>query len=164
MSHRNLESTQAAERLSTSSYANGPLGLGVIIGEPTGFTAKYWTHADEAFDLGLTYDFNNFFSLYADYLWHFPEWLSRTSLSGKGIKPYVGLGGVLWIDTESGRTDHTYFTDHGSVGFGLRIPVGLEWLLAKPPIGLFAEIVPGIGVAPAVFAFLQGGVGARIYF
>ncbi|MDR3608385.1 MAG: hypothetical protein P4M08_13530 [Oligoflexia bacterium] len=147
-----------------ASSQHGPLGLGIVLGEPTGFTAKYWTHSTEAFDLGIAYSFNDFFTLYGDYLWHFPEWFSKTSIRGKGLEPYLGVGGVLWVDTESGRHESTYFTDHGSAGIGVRVPIGIEWLPGKPPIGVFAEIVPGVGLIPAVFAFLQGGVGARFYF
>ena len=32
-------------------------GLGVILGEPTGFSGKYWVDQDHAFDFGLAYSF-----------------------------------------------------------------------------------------------------------
>ena len=134
------------------------------MGEPTALTAKVWTRKNEAFDAAIGYDFNDFFLLYADYLWHFPEWFAKASIRSGTLQPYLGVGGILWFDTASNRARPTYFTNNGSVGFGVRGPVGIEWLPGKPPLGLFAEIVPGVGIVPGVFAFIEGGVGARYYF
>jgi hypothetical protein len=143
---------------------HGDFGLGAVLGDPTAVTAKVWTHPDEAFDVGIGYDLNNFFLIDADYLWHFPEWFAKTSVHKGTLMPYIGVGGILWVNTASNRATPTYFTNNGSVGIGVRVPVGIEWLPGKPPLGLFAELVPGVGLVPGVFAFLQGGVGARFYF
>ena len=47
-------------------------GIGVILGNPTGFTAKLWTGEKTAIDASLGYQFGNINSLYlsADFLIH----------------------------------------------------------------------------------------------
>ncbi len=49
-------------------------GLGVILGEPTGLSGKYWTSSTNAIDGGLAWSFRHagFFHVHADYLWHYP--------------------------------------------------------------------------------------------
>jgi hypothetical protein len=141
-------------------------GLGIVLGEPTGLTGKFWM-GKQAVDAGLSYSFNDFFLLYSDYLFHFPEiFRSASEKWAKQFEPYVGIGGILFISTTSDPRDHTYFREPGSssVGFGIRIPIGLEWMPMPPPIGVFAEIVPGVGVVPSTFGFVQGGIGIRYYF
>jgi hypothetical protein len=157
------------------AYDEGQLGVGVILGEPTGFTGKYFTNPSNAFDLGVAYSFGNFFEVYGDYLWHYPLNIERAGRSPKirlrtggtesNLHYYFGVGGVLIVSSESHRSDGRYFTSGGnSTGVGLRIPVGLEFEPAATPIGLFIEIVPAMGVVPDIFLFLQGGLGVRIYF
>ena len=48
-------------------------GLGVVLGEPTGISAKYWLTSGGALDFGLGYSFtssNSVFDFYADYVFH----------------------------------------------------------------------------------------------
>jgi len=47
-------------------------GLGVIIGEPTAISAKYWTSNNTAFDFGLGYSLEkrSRMHFHADYLFH----------------------------------------------------------------------------------------------
>ena len=67
------------------SLAQGSgFGLGLIIGEPTGISAKYWTSSVNAFDFGLGwsiggdrigkykgfYDGGSRIHFHMDYLWH----------------------------------------------------------------------------------------------
>lgn len=143
-------------------------GVGVILGEPTGFVFKHWMDSRQAMDAGLAFSFNSFFQVYGDYLWHFP----KTFASVRGAEeltdhliPYVGLGGELFLSTQSARRDGKLFTDSGSsAGFGLRIPLGMEWRPSEPPLGVFVEFTPGVGIVPSTFGFFQGGIGVRYYF
>jgi hypothetical protein len=130
-------------------------GLGLILGEPTGLTAKFWKNQDRAIDAGLAFSFDRFVFLYSDYLFHFK--------SISGIRPYAGIGGGLLIS--SGNKNGKYFDNRdGSVGIGVRIPLGGEWFIPDAPFGIFAELVPGIGLVPSTYGFFQGGIGARFYF
>jgi hypothetical protein len=130
-------------------------GFGLILGEPTGLTAKFWGSPDRAIDGGLAFSFDRFVFLYADYLFHFKSY--------SGVRPYAGIGGGFLI--ASGSKKGKYFEEQdGSFGLGIRIPIGAEWFIPEAPFGIFAEIVPGIGLVPSTYGFFQGGIGARFYF
>lgn len=150
---------QAASR--GAAGQGGNLGLGIILGEPTGFTAKLYQGRSNAFDFGLAYSFGSFMLIYSDYLWHFPGAFGKGQPVVAELSPYVGLGGLLFISSVDNRKGKAYFDS--SVGFGARIPLGIEWLPGRAPLGVFVEVVPGIGVIPGAFAFVQGGIGIRIY-
>lgn len=139
---------------------------GLILGEPSGFTAKRWLDPKSAIDLGLAFSFNSFVLFYGDYLLHFPNGFAKANDRFiQQLTPYVGAGATMLISTNSSRTDGKYFTTGGSsVGFGFRLPVGIEWRPAQPPLGIFLELVPGMGLIPSTFGFFQGGLGARWYF
>ena len=130
-------------------------GAGIILGEPTGLTFKYWKASTRAIDGGFAYSANEFLLLYADHLWHFPAF--SASLARSSIQPYLGLGGVFFISNRSHRTDQEKV-------LGVRIPFGAEWKPGAPPLGVFVELVPGLGIIPATYGLFQGGIGARYYF
>jgi hypothetical protein len=163
-----IEPAQAA--LKTARYGSPetsrPFGLGVIVGEPFGVTGKYWIDRRSAIDSNFAFSFSNYFLLYADYLYHFPGAFGRSSTFVSQLNPYIGAGLEYFIQTQdTGRQDRTYFrSDQGSAGLGVRIPLGIEWRPGSPPLGVFVELTPGVGVIPATFAFVQGGVGIRFYF
>jgi hypothetical protein len=153
---------QAASHLTTSSH---PFGLGIVLGEPTGLSAKYWVTSHHAVDFGLAYSFNSFVYIFADYLFHFPGAFGTSSRFVTQLNPYIGIGGIFLGSTSSGRVDNKYFTSGGSsAGVGLRLPLGIEWSPGEPPLGIFVELVPGIGIIPSTFGFLEGGIGVRYYF
>lgn len=132
-----------------------------MLGEPSGITAKYWLSRSQAFDVGLSYSLNDdYLALMSNYLWHFPTVFGATGSVGSQFVPYLGIGGVLAFD-EDGPFDRGRGDD---VALGARIPVGVELLPRAVPLGIFAELAPGVGLVPEVFGFLQGEVGGRFYF
>lgn len=163
---------QAAVQTSThstrTSSSSKTLGLGVIFGEPTGLTLKYWNSHTTAINFGVTYSFGNYFVFLADYLWHFPTAFSsatRGKISSEFV-PYVGIGAELFVGNSpysSLNRRYFFFNSDNSIALGARIPLGIEFMPRSAPLGIFAEIVPGIGLVPGVFGFLQGGVGVRFY-
>ena len=154
----------------SASGSSGNLGLGIMLGEPTGLTLKNWLSSTRAFDLGVTYSFGNYFAVLGDYLFHFPGAFSSSARSdvANDFVPYLGIGAIAFFDTGSNGIERNGFfrrNDLGSsVGLGVRIPLGLEFLPRSAPIGIFAEIVPGLGVIPSTFGFIEGVVGGRFYF
>lgn len=140
-------------------------GAGIVLGEPSGFTAKLWQDKEHAIDLGLAFSFSSFMLIYGDYLWHFHSMMSNSSQFSSELNPYAGLGAAVFFSTDSSRTDKKYFTDNGnSVGIGFRIPLGMEWRPVRSQLGVFLEVVPGVGFIPSSFGFITGGIGARYYF
>ena len=73
-------------------------GIGIILGEPTGLSGKYWLNNTNALDCGLGFSFTNFnnsrIQLHCDYLWNIYD-LFKTSEKfviyyGPGIKILTG--------------------------------------------------------------------------
>jgi hypothetical protein len=129
----------------------GRFGLGVIVGEPTAFTAKYWLSGWSALDLGLGWSFEDrtSFHLHGDFLAHKFD-LFRID---RGELPlYLGVGARLKVP------------DHGENRVGIRVPVGIAYLTPDVPLEVFAELAPVIDVTPATQLKWNGGVGIRYYF
>ena len=134
---------------------------GVILGDPTGLTAKLWTDDDHAFDFGFAWakgnryyngenhDWEHHTSIYAnvDYLWHF-----RDVFNDANVPLYIGVGWQL-------RTNQ-----NANAQFGVRIPFGIAYEFPRAPIEIFAEIAPAVILVPSSEFDTNGGIGARFYF
>ena len=131
----------------SSTYAQKSFGIGIILGEPTGLSAKLWTGSNNAFDFGVAWSFgdNGHMLLQADYVWH--SGLSSTS-SGK-FALYYGIGGRI------------IFSDKPDVG--VRIPIGLDYVFSSAPIDIFVEVVPIMDFIPSTDFELNGGIGIRFW-
>lgn len=128
---------------------NRGFGLGIVLGEPTGLSAKLWTGSSNAFDFAAAWSFkgDGQLLLQADYVWHSFD-LIRVS-SGR-LPLYYGIGGRI------------IFADDPLLGF--RIPLGLNYQFASAPIDIFAEIVPILDLIPSTDFDLGGGLGVRFWF
>jgi hypothetical protein len=163
MSLSGLQSAQAA------GYGpGGPFGLGIVIGEPTGLSAKYRMSPDQAIDAGLSFDISHWFLIWGDWLYHFPGAFGAKAPFLQQTTPYIGIGGLLvFSNRDEWETRHwRYFSEtHSSrTAFGMRIPIGAEWKAPGIPLGVFLELVPGLVIIPATDGFFQAGIGARFYF
>lgn len=139
----------------------GDLGLGIIIGEPTGLSSKLWLSPKSAVDGGLAWSFEGHGSLYLhlDYLRHDFNLIHVD----KGKLPlYYGIGGrLLFLEgSRWWRDPHVSHEFH----FGLRIPVGLEYILSGNKVGLFLEIAPVLDLTPSTELDVNGGIGIRYFF
>jgi hypothetical protein len=124
-------------------------GMGLILGEPTGLSAKLWTSSDNAFDFAAAWSFkgDGNLLLQADYVWHFFELMPVPS--GK-LPLYIGIGGrVVLADDPS---------------FGIRIPIGIDYMFADAPIDVFLELVPILDLSPETDFGVGGGLGIRYWF
>ncbi len=124
-------------------------GLGVILGEPTGVSGKYWTSSSNAVDGGLAWSFRHagFFHVHADYLWHFPL---RTETAER-FTFYTGVGGRLGVDSHEAL-------------LGVRVVGGFAFWPRGTPLDIFVEIAPVIDLAPATELSANGGIGIRFFF
>jgi hypothetical protein len=133
------------------------IGLGLMAGEPAGFSAKVWTGHRVALDAGLGYSYwwyGQSLQVHGDVLFH-----SRSlTQSQDGYLPlYIGLGARVKLADEA----HNY----PDMRVGLRIPFGLEYVFASVPVGLFLEMVPIFDVTPGTgFGYVNSAIGFRYYF
>lgn len=126
------------------------LGIGFMVGEPTGLTLKSWTGGGNAIDVGAAWSFGRYdaITLQADYLWH--NYNVFSDVDEGSLPLYVGIGGRLVL----GEND-SYI--------GARVPVGLNYLFEDAPVGLFIEAAPILNVAPSTDFDIDGTIGARFY-
>ena len=127
------------------------LGLGIMIGDPSGLSLKSWTGRRSAFDIGLAWSFvdDSSLQLHADLLFHsFDEFRPRRGRLGL----YYGLGGRVKTKEE------------GNTVLSVRIPLGLTYIFERTPLDVFFEIVPLLDLTPATRGDVQGAVGIRYYF
>jgi hypothetical protein len=131
------------------SAQNSGTGVGVIMGEPTGISAKTWLSGKSAVAGAAAWSFLDDGSLqvHADYLLHNRETIRVEK--GTTLLHY-GVGGRMKISDNS--------------RMGIRIPVGVTWLVPNDPIDIFVEIAPLVDLAPETEFTLNGGVGIRYYF
>lgn len=119
--------------------------LGVIIGEPTGVSAKFWTSGRSAIDLGVAWSLGDSgnMHLHSDYLWHF--WIDS------GVAFYTGLGGRILFDDDT--------------QLAARIPIGLQFNVARR-LSLFFELAPTLPIMPETKSSfdINGGAGVRLRF
>jgi hypothetical protein len=135
-------------------------GLGFIIGEPTGISAKLWTSPENAFDFGLGWSIGgdritdntihegSRIHFHMDYLWH-----SFNAIRSEERFPlYYGIGGRI---NSGGGYDNS---------FGVRGVFGVAWLPHSTPLDVFFEIVPVLQLIRSTNFGLDAGLGVRFYF
>lgn len=133
---------------SASAQERG-LGLGIIVGEPTGLSVKGWMSSRTAIDAGIAWPFRSegYLHAHVDYLWHFQDIVNTR----QQVIPYLGVGGRVLGREHSSR-------------FGLRMSGGLAWLPAGVPLDVFFEIAPIVDLAPETQLSANVGIGARFFF
>jgi hypothetical protein len=119
-------------------------GLGVIIGEPTGFSAKYWSSGR----YNGYYDGGRRVHFHVDYLWHSYDVFS----SSVRFPIYYGAGGRF----NSGAGYNS--------SLAVRGVFGLAWLPREAPVDVFLEIVPSIQFTSPTGFGMDAGIGARYFF
>lgn len=124
-------------------------GVGVLLGEPTGISAKLRLGPTSALDAAAAWSFtkNGAFYFHGDYLFHFNDVLH---VNPGELPVYVGIGGKLLLKDDP--------------RLGARIPLGLAYEFAEAPLDVFFEIAPGVGIFPETDIDFGGGIGIRYYF
>ena len=128
------------------------LGIGIILGEPTGISLKSWLDDKRAIDTAVAWTFekDSSFTLYANYLVHRYDLINgQMSTKGGNAPLYYGLGAKIAVGEE--------------VKLGMRIPLGITYIFKKDPLDFFIEIAPGINLVPSSDLSISGGVGIRYY-
>jgi hypothetical protein len=140
------------------------VGAGIIVGGPTGISAKFWTSGINALDIAIGWsdgtrwerfgdnvyysDSQSYLHFNADYVWHDFD-LIKTD---QRLPLYYGVG----LDYESGNALPT--------AVGVRGVIGLDWMPYAVPLDVFVEMAPVLYVAPATVMGVDASLGARFFF
>ena len=129
---------------SVGAQERSGIGLGVMVGEPTGLAAVSWLGGGNAVDLVAAWSFGGGGSIYlhADYQFH--SWIDRP------LSAFVGIGGFVQLQDDP--------------VLGIRVPVGVTYLFEELPLDLFLEVAPGMSIVPGTDFTVGGGLGFRYYF
>ncbi|MGO9481677.1 MAG: hypothetical protein ACLP05_07850 [Candidatus Kryptoniota bacterium] len=147
-----------------SSAQTTGAGAGIILGEPTGMSAKFWTSDVNAFDIAIGWSsseewqrygnawyYNNgpsYLHIQADYLWHDFSVIK----SEERFPVYYGVG---------------FHYDEGSglpVAFGVRGVLGIDWMPRTAPLDVFLEFAPVLYLSPGAGFGVDVGLGSRFFF
>jgi hypothetical protein len=130
-------------------------GLGLIIGEPTGLSAKLWQSRTTALDFAAAWSFADeaAFHLHGDFLVHK---FNLIRVERGQLPVYYGIGLRVKLSDEK---------KHDDTSLGLRIPVGLDYLFAGgTPLDVFLELVPILDLVPNTDVTLNASLGMRYWF
>jgi len=135
--------------LNTMKAQDKNIGLGIIVGEPTGISFKYWTSSTTAFDAALAWSFidGGAFHIHADYIFHN---FNLIRFSEGRLPFYYGIGGRIKT------ADKTQV--------GVRVPLGLAFMFNNTPVDIFLEVVPILNLAPKTDFRINAALGARYFF
>ncbi|MEW5901512.1 MAG: hypothetical protein AB1715_08645 [Acidobacteriota bacterium] len=121
-------------------------GVGLILFEPSGVTARAWLGRSAAIDgaVGWSAERGYYLHIHADFLFYETRLARDRNLA---LSFYLGAGGKI------------IFRDEESAWF--RIPLGLDFLLQRSPLEFFFELIPSFNFSQLkVF----GAVGFRYVF
>ncbi len=142
--------------LKAQSTGGKEYGFGVMLGDPTGLTLKYWKTQINAFvfDIGTSYFGNP--RLNADYLWHFDAFNSSIAnlYAGPGVALGFGNSGGFW---------NKNFRSDKNAALGVRGVFGVDILPRQTPLEVFIEAGVLVGLTPDFGSGLDGAIGIRYY-
>ncbi|HOX57928.1 MAG TPA: hypothetical protein P5205_13185 [Candidatus Paceibacterota bacterium] len=125
-------------------------GAGLMLGEPTGVSLKYWLSDASAVDAmaGLSYDDNDL-SFHTDYLYHLDDLVQLD----KNRLAFYGGGGPRYRARS-----------HKNDLFGTRAAGGVAYIFGKVPMDIFLEVGPVLDLTPDAKVRYTAGIGARYWF
>ena len=151
--------------LATNSLAieRKKFGIGVIAGDPDGITGKYMMKNSRAIDAGFGWKTkgNNEYHIYGDYLFY--KYVFIKVPLGK-LPLYFG-GGARYITYRENEDEKKKKGENKKDDkFGIRIPVGIEYLFWNSSLGIFLELVPVLNLTPDTDFEFESGIGIRFFF
>jgi hypothetical protein len=141
-------SAEAAE----VSPAKGLFGIGVVLGEPSGVSGKYWLSKYRAVDGAFGYSFGDRFRFSMDYLVH------TDALLSEDFSFYYGVGGAI-----SGGRGYIAKPRPGDFALGARGVIGVSHFFKRAPLDAFLELAPIIFIAPPLGLSMDFCFGIRVY-
>lgn len=139
----------------TADTVHAESAVGIVIGDPTGVSARTKLDAAHSLEGALAYSFGHYdgLEIHGTYLWD----RARSFATTEGpIELYYGLGARA-IFINSGKHD-------GEVAIGPRGPLGVLYNFHNPNIEVFAEVSATLNVVPSTDVDLDLGIGFRVRF
>jgi hypothetical protein len=136
----------------------GDQGVGVMIGNPSGFSYKMWLDEGVAIDAAAGVDQGEF-DLHTTFLIHNFDTAKGWAKTSSVFKSILEDGDLPWY---FGAGPRVLFED--KTEFGVRFPVGFSFLPHDSPWETFAEFAPILRFTPDVGIDADFGIGLRYYF
>lgn len=140
-------------KLDLEGAADGPVGIGVFIGEPSGLNVELDLSETSWLDFKAAWSFakgaGDHVILQANYEQAFPAMLA---IETETFTPFVGAGALVDLGSANG------------VSFGIRVPGGLSYRFRQVPLELFLELGLDLAIVPEFDVFGSGGLGIRYRF
>lgn len=166
----------------------GNLGVGVMLGEPSGFKVKLWLNETRALDFGLgwgydryRYDYDYYYTdtrcyngdFYSDNVgycqdcrrYYYGNYWRRTNLSISYLYHNFSLirsRENLALYYGPGISLNTWYGEGWQLG--VRGVAGIAWMHRSGLFDVFLELTPVLQVAPGAWLEMYGGLGTRYYF
>jgi len=140
--------------LASTAFAESPrkLGIGLVLGAPTGFSLKYWASSRIAYQGSIGTMFGGGLTLGADYLVH--ERIFRDPSA-----PFYYGGGLFIGDAGFGGPSYS----HGNLALGVRAAFGVDYLVRDHPFDIAVELGPALLLTPVAGMGVQLAVAVRFY-
>ena len=159
-------------REARAQWSGHEFGAGLRFGDPTGLTGKVWLDASSALQFGVGW--HPGYPRYRGYVYYYPgpvvsaDWVySVTRFGPRSRKVWFGVhvGAGMALDFVAG---HCYYDALGhrtcSMGVLARMPVALNFSIAKVRLEFFLEVTPAFRILPLFTPALYFSCGGRYYF
>ncbi|MEZ4950516.1 MAG: hypothetical protein R2879_08280 [Saprospiraceae bacterium] len=129
--------------------ADGAVGIGAQIGQPTGLTVKVYKPSGISTDILAAWDLDDFFFLNVHGLWE------RHIGSSENFHYFLGPGAFIGI-RDHGNEQENDIAVGVSGNFGINVMLGI--------LELYGQVTPRLEIIEKTDVDIGGGVGLRFYF
>lgn len=138
--------------MSYGAESRKKMGVGVVLGAPTGFSLKYWQNSTIAYQGSIGASFGGGLTVGVDYLGHYDTFHDAEFPFYYGAGAYIGDAGL------SGRS-----FARNAFAFGVRGVFGVDYLPPAFPFDIAFELGPSLLLTPTVAMGLEIGIALRFY-
>ena len=143
-----------------TAVPQGRVGVGVIVGEPTGIAWTYRISEAHSLSGGFGTSPYDRYRFHADYLWNTRPFTEQKLGVHYGVGGVVGLGPRRYVIVDG---QPRYYIPEGDPGFGIRGVAGLNYAIPDTPLDVFLEAGPLVVLVPGYGMGVDVGLGMRVY-